>query len=86
MLKFIIENLLIIFIGLTIITQLIVPSFTNLPYFWFFKSKPSSSTSTIDSKNLNEEVEKKVEEFKEVKTKVDANLKVAQEIKNKTNI
>lgn len=90
MLKFLIENLLLIIIGLIIITQLIIPSFTNLPYFWLFKSKstsePPKETYKSDTKSLKDEVESKVKEFKEVKTKVDNHLKEAQEIKNKTNI
>lgn len=90
MLKFLIENFLIIVIGFIIITQLIIPSFTNLPYFWLFKSKSTSEypseTYKSDTKSLKDEVESKVEEFKEVKSKAENHLKEAQEIKNKTNI
>ncbi len=81
MAKFLIENFLVIFIGIIIITQIILPSFTSLKYFWLFKKTQKNITPP-----LADEVDQKVSEFKQVVKKVDDNLDEAQNLKDKTKI
>ena len=54
MYKFLLENLLIIFIGIFLFTQVIWPSFTkSTPYFWIFKRKKKKNPAGKDSAGDN---------------------------------
>lgn len=54
MYKFLLENLLIIFIGIFLFTQVIWPSFAKrTPYFWIFKRKKKKKPATKESGDNN---------------------------------
>lgn len=78
MIKFLIEYFLIIFIGILVITQLIIPSITpGVKYWWLFRKKPKPDSP------LREHVEKVREELHVVREEVEENLADAQDLKDK---
>lgn len=93
MVVFLLERFLGIVIGLYILTQLILPSFTSFEYNWMFKSKeepppqpPEAEMNVVHPESpLEKEVDETVSKFKEVKTKVKEHLKDAQDLKDKTD-
>ena len=82
MVKFLIEEFGAIFIIIVLITQILIPSFVpSVNYWWAFKGWKKKTTP----EDLKEVVDEKVNEFKEVKTKVEDNLGQATELKKKVD-
>ena len=83
LIKFLIEYFLIIFIGILLITQVILPSFIpRMRYWWLFrKAAPKKPSDPLENRVSNA-----VDEFKEVKDEVDENLRKAQDLKDKTRV
>ena len=81
MYKFLIENFLVIVIGILVISQIIIPCFTRRKYFWLFRKKDPAP----DKESLHTKVDHTVEAVREVKQEVDENLEDAQDLSNKLN-
>ncbi len=82
----IVQELIPFFLIIILITQVIVPLFTNSKMFWLFRKKNTSKES------LNEEFEeaKKVadvakEKVNNVKEKANNNLKTAKDLKDEAD-
>lgn len=82
-----------IILVLLFLSQVIPPLFTKLPFFFLFRKgdpkifdKKEERQDGASAKSLKDEVEEKSKEWTGVKQKVDANLKDAQELKDKTSI
>lgn len=90
MIKIIFEMSFLFLATMLLLTQVILPSFSKLPYFWLFKRKNEKSSqpaehpvvSTLDE--LEKEVDSSVEQMKQTKDKVDAVAEKVAEMKQKT--
>jgi hypothetical protein len=74
LLKIIIEALLVTLLVITVVSQIIIPAFTNREMFWFFKKEIPSESGVSTLNDLNKEVDQAV------KTKNKVN-KVADQVK-----
>jgi hypothetical protein len=70
-------------VALTLITQVLIPSFTpDLEFFWIFKRQTKPSVSSLDE--LEQEVDVKSKEWLSTKAKVnEADIKI-KSLKSKT--
>lgn len=83
MIKFLLVYGLEFLIGLTLVTQVIIPVFVkDLPLFWLFRpSQPIATVPTLDA--LDEEVNENLRKRNETKEKVEDIVKKVDGIKSK---
>lgn len=77
-----------ILLVILLFTQIIIPLFTKLPFFWFFKKK-SVDTSEPKIKELSElekEAQDRTDSYKEMIDELEDASKHLEEIKDKTKI
>lgn len=95
MAKFIFVFLIQLLIWVTIISQIIIPIFTKLEFFWFFKKKihkeeipeePKVKAELQDLEELEKEVAQKTEEYASVIHKVENAEEKIEKIKEKTEV
>lgn len=85
MVKFFLTWGLEIIVGLTILTQVVIPVLVkDLPLFWLFRpSKPKTTVNVETLDALDKEVDDSVERMKVTKEKVDAVAGKVDDIKSK---
>jgi hypothetical protein len=95
MAKFIFVILIQLLIWVTIISQIIIPLFTKLEFFWFFKKKihkeevpeePKVRVELQDLEELEKEVAEKTEEYASLIHKVDNAEEKIEKIREKTEV
>jgi hypothetical protein len=95
MAKFIFVFIIQLLIWVTIISQIIIPLFTKLEFFWFFRKKihkeeveePKPVRSELkDLDELEKEVAEKTEEYASVIHKVENAEEKLEKIKEKTEV
>lgn len=71
-----------------VISQIIVPVFTKLPFFWIFKSKGRSSSefSVNDLNDLEAHITEKAESYKEAYQHVEETETRIKKIKEKAKV
>ena len=71
-----------------VISQIVIPVFTKLPFFWIFKSKGRSSSefSVNDLNDLEAHVTEKAESYKEAYQHVEETETRIKKIKEKAKV
>ena len=86
--EFFVQLLLVLFI----VTQLIVPMFTDYEYLWFFKKSKTEESKATDKFSVNElndleaQVIEKTESYKEAVSQIETTEERIKSIKEKSKV
>lgn len=80
MAKFFIIYGLEFLIGLILITQIIIPMFTNKPFFWFFRSEEKPTVSTFEE--FKQKAQDNKDQRDELKDQVSTVKKAVDDVEN----
>ena len=90
--KILIEIFLQLVLVFLLITQIIVPMFTDLEYFWIFKKSKTEETLNRDQFSVNElndleaQVVEKTESYKEAVSQIETTEEKIKSIKEKSKV
>lgn len=86
MAKIFFELFVALLVGLALITQVIIPTFSKTPFFWFFRRNPytgeSSGVNSLDE--LSKEADEVMEKVTNTKQKISSAEQTLNQIKSKT--
>lgn len=84
--KIVLVAFLQIMILVFLVSQVIIPAFTKLPFFWVFGTKKDKSFSVNDLNDLESHVNEKAESYKEAFKHVEETEKRIKQIKEKAKV
>ncbi len=86
MAKLFFELMLALLVGIALITQVIIPTFSKTPFFWFFrKNSWKDSPSGVNSLDeLAKEADEVMEKVTNTKQKISSAEQTLNQIKSKT--
>lgn len=80
---YLLENLVLLLIGILFVTEMLIPFLTSKPFFSTFRKKSTADSTTLDAKLKH--AKEKVDEVKTIQNEVSAHFKSAEQLKEESD-